>query len=346
MRISASRTWIVAALAVACAVTSLAATAKAQNSPRYADGYELPYATSVVGRLPPVNSTGVAPFDAPSVIEAAPISAGPGPDAAAIAPETIPPDMNKAATNKAETVEAELADAEKIEVTPLSSWHQPKYWFGPTWTGSIELGMNGSEGNAQTFSMRAGANLKRETKLYTLAFELSHARTTADSLETQNNALGKIRLDRNLGESRWTLFGTGSGEYDQFKAFDLRLSAHAGLGYKFIKNESTTLVGRIGSGVSHEIGGPDDSYVPEALLGLDFEHQITAKQKLVFKSEYLPEWGDYENYRLVSDASWECLLDEASNLSLKIGAIDRYDSTPNGLKANDIDYLLLLLWKL
>jgi putative salt-induced outer membrane protein YdiY len=149
-----------------------------------------------------------------------------------------------------------------------------------------------------------------------------------------------------LGESPWTLFGTGSAEYDQFKVFDLRLSAHAGVGYKLIKNESTTLLGRIGSGVSHEIGGPDDSYVPEALLGLDFEHQITARQKLIFKSEYLPEWGDYENYRLVSDASWECLLDEASNLSLKVGAIDRYDSTPNGLKANDIDYLMLLLWKL
>lgn len=98
--------------------------------------------------------------------------------------------------------------------------------------------------------------------------------------------------------------------------------------------------------MSHEIGGPDESYVPEALLGLDFEHQITAKQKLVIKSEYLPEWGEFENYRLVTDASWECLLDEASNLSLKIGAIDRYDSTPNGLKANDMDYLLLLMWKL
>ncbi|MEX2188657.1 MAG: DUF481 domain-containing protein [Pirellulales bacterium] len=237
-------------------------------------------------------------------------------------------------------------DAAAIEVQPLSSWYQPHYWLGPKWTGSIELGMNGSEGNAQTFSMRAGANLKRETELYTLAVEASHARTTADSLETQNNALGKLKLDRKFGESPWTMFGVGTAEYDQFKAFDLRLALHAGVGYKIIKTDATSLVGRLGSGVSHEIGGPDDSYVPEALLGLDFEHQITAKQKLVFKAEYLPEWGDFQNYRLVSDASWECLLDEESNLSLKIGAIDRYDSTPNGRKANDIDYLLLLMWKL
>ncbi len=250
------------------------------------------------------------------------------------------------APSAVDTIIAEEADAAAIEVQPLSSWHQPKYWLGPKWTGSIELGVNGSEGNSQAFNMRAGANLKRETELYTLGLEASHSRTTSNSLETQNNALGKVKLDRKIGESPWTLFANGSAEYDQFKAFDLRLALHAGVGYKFIKTDATSLIGRVGSGVSHEIGGPDDSYVPEALLGLDFEHQITAKQKLVFKAEYLPEWGDFQNYRLVSDASWECLLDEESNLSLKIGAIDRYDSTPNGRKPNDIDYLLLLMWKL
>lgn len=309
------RAWrAVLALSVVLASGGLCAAQRAASA--------VPDSIPLVNRLPPLD----APVAAPSVATAAPATS---------APETVTPETP-----------AEKSPAEVIEVQPLSGWYQPKYWLGPTWTGSIELGMNGSEGNAQAFSMRAGANLKRETKLYTLALELSHARTTANSLETQNNALGKVKLDRNLGESPWTLFGTGTAEYDQFKAFDLRLAAHAGVGYKLIKTEATTLIGRVGSGVSHEIGGPDESYVPEALLGLDFEQQITAKQKLVFKSEYLPEWGDYENYRLVSDASWECLLDEASNLSLKIGAIDRYDSTPNGAKHNDIDYMLLLLWKL
>ena len=40
------------------------------------------------------------------------------------------------------------------------------------------------------------------------------------------------------------------------------------------------------------------------------------------------------------------LLDEATNMSLKLGIIDRYDSTPNGLKPNDLNYSLMLLWKL
>jgi putative salt-induced outer membrane protein YdiY len=247
----------------------------------------------------------------------------------------------------AEAVPSEPTKSEKeLTVQPLGCWYQPKYWLGPTWTGSIELGMNGSAGNSDAFSMRAGANLKRETPAWTTALEISHARTTANSVATQNNALGKIKIDRNFGDLPWTAFGVGTAEYDEFKAFDLRLGLHAGLGYKVIKTDTTSLLARLGSGVSHEIGGPDDSYVPEALLGMEFEHKISAKQKLCLKADYFPEWGDFANYRMVTDANWECLLDEASNLSLKIGAIDRYDSTPNGREANDLDYTVLLLWKL
>ena len=32
----------------------------------------------------------------------------------------------------------------------------------------------------------------------------------------------------------------------------------------------------------------------------------------------------------MTNAYWEILLDEETNLSLKLGAVDRYDSTPNG----------------
>ena len=46
------------------------------------------------------------------------------------------------------------------------------------------------------------------------------------------------------------------------------------------------------------------------------------------------------------DISWELVLDDVNNLSLKVGVIDRYDSTPNGAEPNDVDYSVLLLWSL
>ncbi len=86
--------------------------------------------------------------------------------------------------------------------------------------------------------------------------------------------------------------------------------------------------------------------MPEAVFGLDFERQLTKRQKFKCKGEYFPDWEDFSEYRLVVDAGWVLLLDEEANLSLKLAANDRYETSPNGVKPNDINYSLLLLWKL
>jgi hypothetical protein len=122
------------------------------------------------------------------------------------------------------------------------------------------------------------------------------------------------------------------------------MAGDAGIGYAFVKNATTRLIGRAGPGFSHEIGGPDDSVVPEGVLGMEFEHCLSAHQKLVASSTYYPDISDWEDYRVNSKAAWELLVDPQWNLSLQLAVTDRYDSTPNGAKANDIDYSLLLLW--
>lgn len=223
------------------------------------------------------------------------------------------------------------------------------WWFSPTWCphweSSIELGLNGSDGNSEAFNFQVGASLKRETDQHRLALSSRYNKSSTESIETQNNAFGEARYDRLLGYSRWTLFTFGTLEYDEFRAFDLRLAINSGVGYQIISNDLATLTGRFGSGVSHEIGGPVDDYVPEALFGFDLEYQITARQKMTAKSDYFPDWGEFSEYRIHSDIGWEVLLDEATNLSLKLAVADRYDSTPNGLERNDVNYSLLLLWR-
>ena len=89
---------------------------------------------------------------------------------------------------------------------------------------------------------------------------------------------------------------------------------------------------------------PNEDFVPEAVFGLEFDHKLNERQKFSASSEYSPDVTDFLDYRLKSKASWEVLLDEATNLSLKVSILDRYDSTPNGKKANDLDYTLTLLW--
>ena len=229
---------------------------------------------------------------------------------------------------------------------PVAVWYYPWTWFPRDgWANSVELGVNGSAGNAESLSFQTGARLKRKTEATLFDLRANYNRTTANGVETQNNSLINSNWERFLGGSPWTVFVKNGLEFDEFRAFDVRYNVNSGLGYSFFKTDTLTLTGRMGAGASREFGSPDDRWVPEALFGGDYEHQINDRNKWIARLDYFPEWGDFGNFRLVSDVAWEYLLDASGNLSLKLGATDRYDSTPNGVKPNDVNYSALLLYK-
>lgn len=257
--------------------------------------------------------------------------------------EPPPPLQPEMPASVFEQAPVEIAEPEYV-YRPI--WYYPWTWLPlDGWENSAELGINGAEGNAQSLSFQTGARFKRKTDLNLFDFRISHNRTQANSVETQNNALFFGDYERFIGDSPWTFFVKNGLEYDEFRAFDIRYNLTAGLGYSFFRTDDLTLVGRFGAGTSREFGGPDDRWVPEALFGFDYEHQVNARNKLIARVDYFPDWSDFSNFRLVSDTSWEYLLDADGNLSFKLGAVNRHDSTPNGAKPNDLAYNALLLYK-
>ncbi len=250
-----------------------------------------------------------------------------------------------------DSITQRIASGEAIDTdAPLqqevTQWYQrPWIWMTTGWTNHAELGLDGSKGNAETLSITTGIDMKRKTDYYTLGIDVDYRQASNRSAITQDNGRMNIDYDRIIADSKWTAFGKFGMEWDKFKAFDLRLNANAGLGYYWIKDDKGLLITRFGSGVSKEIGAPDDAWVPEAVFGVEAERQLTERQKIKGKIDYFPAWNDFANYRLVSDVSWEILLDGVDNLSLKLSATDRYDSTPQGALPNDIYYSALLLYK-
>ncbi|TWT81869.1 hypothetical protein CA13_33240 [Planctomycetes bacterium CA13] len=236
-----------------------------------------------------------------------------------------------------------------IEEPPLEQevlrWYQyPVQWMHG-WDSHAEFGLDGSSGNAETLALQMGLEMKRQTDDYTFAIDVDYRNATSRRVTTEDNGRFNVDYDRMLSDSKWSLFAKYGMEWDKFKAFDLRLNINGGAGYHWIRTDDTTLVTRFGAGASREIGAPIDEWTPEAVFGAEASRQLTSRQKLKAKIDYFPAWEDFSDYRLVSDFSWEILLDGSENLSLKLAATDRYDSTPQGALANDVYYSLLLLYK-
>ena len=85
--------------------------------------------------------------------------------------------------------------------------------------------------------------------------------------------------------------------------------------------------------------------MPELNLGFDYEHKLSKRQKIKASVEYYPDVTEFNDFRLVSKADWEVLLDEEMNLSLKFSASNRFKNPNPGGKLNDVDYSMVLLWK-
>ncbi len=335
-------------------VTALPSPMSLATPATAAGGSTNPYAHIVVGP-PPVSLPAYPSTDAKAILPAV----GPDPAAfqvqqaatygAAHAPSFLPPAAASVPPPGAEVVPpgevaAVLAQpvlAETDDVFVDSGW-----WQWSPWEVSFEIGSNGSEGNTKTFNLWAGADATFETDLRKITLDIDYKRETQDSASIGNRFFGDGRHEWFLGDSPWTIFLHGTYELDQFQAFDSRVTGDGGVGYSFISTELTELKGRVGLGTSREFGGPEDTWLFEGVFGFDFERQLSKRQKLVLTTEYFPEWQDFDNYRVVSKADWEMLIDQESGLSLKLGVVNRYDSTPNGAKPNNLDYRAVLVWHL
>jgi putative salt-induced outer membrane protein YdiY len=270
--------------------------------------------------------------------------------------ELPPPAEEKVSPDPAEGVNVDDAGeltgpwllGDDLVETDESQWYAPVQWFGGTpWDTGIELGLNGSSGNNESFSIRTGGYMKRESRFSKLDYSIYYNRTTTEEETTQDNATTDIRNDWLLDDtSPWSLYAKANLFYDRFQVFDLQTNGSSGIGYQIFKGPALKLTTRMGGGASREFGGPDNQWTPEALFGFEYEQSVFDTQKLYANMEYYPAFEDFGEYRLVTDGGWEIELAKPSNLSLKISANDRYDSTPQGADPHLLNYSVLLLLKL
>jgi putative salt-induced outer membrane protein YdiY len=286
-----------------------------------------------IWRLPPVGDPSPFAQPPPEIIPTPPVLAMPPAETITPPkPEDKPPTVNAPAS-----LSGILSDGERIEVKPA---------VVKIWDGSFNLGLDGSEGNTVATNFRFGVNAVRKTELSVLTSNLDYKKQTANNQPTADRLYFEGRCERLIPQTRWSLFVHETVEYDRSQPYDVRDTSDAGVGYRLIKTDLTTMIGRLGGGFSHEYGGPENGqYIPEAVFGLQLECQLTKRQKILGAVEYAPDVGDFLRYRIRTQAALEVSLDQERNLSLRLGVLERYNSVPNGALRNDLDYAMMLMWK-
>jgi putative salt-induced outer membrane protein YdiY len=268
------------------------------------------------------------------------------PVADGVAPNILP-DAELPAPKADDSAAADPTTKALIEEQP-GEWFSPHIWLGPApWDSGVELGLNGSSGTSDSFSLRMGAYMKRESRFSKLDFNSNYNLTVGDGKESQNNAMLDLTNDWLLDDkSPWTLFAKGNVFYDKFASFDLQTNVNMGIGYRWVHRPDLDFMTRVGAGAEREFGGDDNTWVPESLVGAEYTQRISKTEKLYAKIEYFPQWEEVGEFRAVADTGWEIELMQPSNLSMKFSVTDRYDSTPDGTNPQLLNYSVLMLLKM
>ena len=245
----------------------------------------------------------------------------------------------KGSTSSDSSDDVQPAEEEEVPEDP-SSWSHG-------WDWKAFAGITGASGNSENFSARAAIDGERFTSKYETKVGASYIYGSADGNKDTSRGEAYINNDWLLEDSKWRVFAAGKYEYDEFQAWDHRLSASLGLGYELYENEDTTLLlGRVGLGAYYEIGSmADEKLVPEGVLGLELRHKLSENAKLAASSTYYPSLDEFGEFRWVNVAGLEVVMDEDSGLTLNTGFEHRHDSQPGtGRKPNDVIYYMGLGW--
>lgn len=238
------------------------------------------------------------------------------------------------------------APAAPVVPEKLSLWagltrdDEKSFWLG--WQRTAEFGMNTSSGNSDNFSTRAVVNLRRATKKMATSVDASYNYARNNVGEVRNRGELRARNDFNMSETNWQIWGSGGLEVDKKTPWEARISLSTGPAYTFIKDQSTTIVGRVGVGGYRDVDGGNNDIVANGVAALDLFHKLSERASFYANAEIYPDMADMEHGRSVSRAGLTYLLDPESRTTLKVGAEHRFTTDSGPRDASDVDMFVTL----
>jgi hypothetical protein len=214
------------------------------------------------------------------------------------------------------------------------------------WTGTVTLGLAGTQGNAVTSTFNTGMEASRTTNDDAIALYFSGVNSSATINGVHSGTAQAIRggwkYDRKTG-SRLEINLFNDYEYDKFQSLDLRFVLGGGLGYRAWKSSRGALAIQAGVDYDHDKFSPTAPAVAfsrsssEAYWGDDFTYKVNGSTSIVQGFRMFDNLSDTGTYRANFDLSGNTKLRKwlVWNLSFS----DHYLSDPVvSRKPNDVLY--------
>ncbi len=215
------------------------------------------------------------------------------------------------------------------------------------WGGEVRLGSDLSTGTVERSRVRGGFNINKSYDGHTTALRTDYAYAETNNVQSENRMVNGLSQDWGTGATKFSgIFFRATGELDEFRAYDYRLSLAGGGRYQLVKDEKTDALMRLGFSATREFGSMRNDWVPEGALFLSVSKVINSKQKLSANVDYYPEIERFERYRVSAKANWDLKIDEETGLNLRIGVENRYDTRiEDANNRNDLDLHAELVWQ-
>jgi|GEM_PF-1024324 len=248
-------------------------------------------------------------------------------------------DSSSSTSRSTQPESTESAPEPVVNVIKILDWNEG-------WKYNFSAGISGASGNNENFSGRVSLGGERLTETMETKVRASYLYSTSEGQRSASRGELNIHNDWLL-DGPWRYFAQGKYEYEEFQAWQHRVSGAAGFGYEFINNDKTTLIGRGGAGGSYEFGSnADEKLVPEGLLGLEWSHKLSTSTTLKAATTYYPSFNNMGEFRLNSGMGIEIVLDAETGMTMNAGLEHRHDSeSGTGIRPNDIDYYMGVGWK-
>ena len=216
----------------------------------------------------------------------------------------------------------------------------------PVWTGSVGAGLAFTQGNKDTSNINLSFDLKRDPKTRTtFKAEGLYILATENGSENVDRGLFNARLEYALGERAYT-FGQVGYLRDRFKEIDYLVAPTAGVGYKLLASDRTTLDVDGSVGLVFEKNTGLDVETDGAVSASEkFEHKLSSSASLTQGFGTLWKMND------LADALYTFRAGVAASIStrfqLKVEFQDIYRTRPTGVLVdkNDIAFLSAIVYK-